>query len=64
MELCQFIISSMKKERFEVIKESKFEKLSKKELQNSKGGICWSCMRRTRRVPIGGKITGGGTIDL
>ena len=54
----------MKKERFEVIKESKFEKLSKKELQNSKGGICWSCMRRTRRVPIGGKITGGGTIDL
>jgi len=54
----------MKKGRFEVINESKFEKLSKRELQNSKGGICWSCMRRTRRVPIGGTIKGGGTINL
>lgn len=53
----------MKKERFSVINESKFERLSKKELQESKGGICWSCMRRTRKVQIGGTITGGVTIS-
>ena len=54
----------MKKDRFSVISESKFERLSKKELQESKGGICWSCMRRTRKVRIGGTITASGTISL
>ena len=42
----------MKKDRFSVISESKFERLSKKELQESKGGICVSCKKRTRNVPI------------
>ncbi len=42
----------MKKDRFSVINESKFERLSTKELQESKGGLCISCKRRTRNVTI------------
>ncbi len=43
----------MKKNRFNVINESKFERLSNKDMQNSKGGwICVSCKKRQRKVPI------------
>ncbi len=64
MELCQFIIYIMKKGRFEVIKESKFDQLSKKQMQESKGGwICISCKKRTRKVPIViGVDPSGGTV--
>lgn len=44
----------MEKGRFEVINESKFERLSKKELQGVKGGFCISCMKRSRKIRIGG----------
>jgi len=63
MELSQLLIIVMKKDRFSVISESKFERLSKKELQESKGGICWSCMRRARKVQIGGHIYASATIS-
>lgn len=43
----------MKKGRFEVIKESKFDQLSKKQMQESRGGwICLSCKKRERKIPI------------
>lgn len=65
MELSQLLIIVMKKDRFSVISESKFERLSKKELQESKGGICWLCMRHSgsRKTHIGGTIKVGQTIS-
>lgn len=47
----------MKKERFEVIQKSKFERLSKKELQGAKGGLCISCMKRSRKIKLGSSVT-------
>jgi hypothetical protein len=51
----------MQQNRFKVINESKFEKLSKSDLQKAKGGICLSCMRRTRKVKV--HIWAHGTIS-
>lgn len=51
----------MKKDRFKVIQESKFEKLSKNDLQKVKGGLCISCKRRSRKVEI--NIWAHGTIS-
>jgi hypothetical protein len=40
----------MKKGRFEVIKESKFDQLSKKQMSESRGGgICIACVKRKRK---------------
>ncbi|MCT4603644.1 MAG: hypothetical protein N4A59_12200 [Marinifilum sp.] len=46
----------MQQNRFKVINESKFERLSKKELQASKGGLCFSCKRRDRKVELGLRV--------
>ncbi|MCT4614232.1 MAG: hypothetical protein N4A49_05070 [Marinifilaceae bacterium] len=43
----------MEKNRFKVIQESKFEKLSNKDLEELKGGLCISCMKRDRKVKLG-----------
>ncbi|WP_171597556.1 hypothetical protein [Marinifilum caeruleilacunae] len=53
----------MAKNRFKVINDSKFERLSTKELQESKGGICLSCKRRTKKTQIEVRIWGSGTIS-
>lgn len=42
--------------RFDVINASKFERLSNADMSSVKGGdvyICISCMKRSRKVPIG-----------
>jgi len=41
----------MKKERFSVINDSKFESLSDQDLMETKGGLCISCMKRSRKIP-------------
>lgn len=43
----------MEKSRFEVAKTSKFESLTNKDLQSVKGGgICFSCMKQTKKWAI------------
>ena len=40
------------KNRFEIVKNSKFETLTHGELESVKGGLCISCKKRKRKVPI------------
>lgn len=40
------------KDRFKIVKKSKFETLTPKKLELIKGGGCISCMKRTRRIRI------------
>lgn len=47
--------------RLEKLKVSKFETMSEEEMASTKGGICISCMKRVRKVPIGGYVYGGYT---
>lgn len=44
----------MSKDRFNVIKESKFERLSNNDLESIKGGLCLSCKQRSRNFEVGG----------
>lgn len=60
MELCQFIILVMKKGRFEVINESKFERLSNKDLLQVKGGLYIRCRKRARKPITFNLIFGTG----
>lgn len=39
----------MVKNRFDVIQESKFDKLSNNDLQKIKGGLCLRCRKRARK---------------
>jgi hypothetical protein len=39
----------MKEDRFSVISESKFERLSNKDLLQVKGGLCIRCRKRARK---------------
>lgn len=40
--------------RFDIVKESKFEKMSEMEMSSTRGGqLCVSCKKRARKVEIG-----------
>ena len=41
------------KNRFEIVKNSKFETLTHGELESVKGGWCISCMKRSKGTVIG-----------
>ena len=41
------------KNRFEIVKNSKFETLTNRELESVKGGWCISCMKRSKGTVIG-----------
>lgn len=53
----------MKNTRFEIVKASKFDKLSNEELQAVKGGFCISCMKRDRKIIIDFFPKGSATIS-
>ncbi|MCG8484724.1 MAG: hypothetical protein MJA31_15530 [Clostridia bacterium] len=48
-------------ERIRVLNESKFERLTKAEMTNVKGGWgCLSCKKRSRKIPISVRIEPSG----
>ncbi len=43
--------------RISIIQDSKFNRISKKDMDATKGGICISCRKRERKVDLGLSVT-------
>ena len=49
--------------RINVLKESKFNRMTEAEMAKVNGGLCISCKKRDRKIEIGIEGSGGGTCN-